>query len=102
MADRIKTQYKIARTKVITVLGLSDVQDIAWDGNNLIFRHSDVETPNDPLQSITKIQEVYTIKSWDVIKTQFFDSIPDEKFERMTITIDDTDIYIELNLEEAA
>jgi hypothetical protein len=100
MANRTKTQYKISIATVATALGVSDVQSVEWDGNNLIFRHTDLISPDTPLPNITRIQEQYTTKPWSTIKAQFFSSIPDNKFKRMSILIDATDIYVQLNLEE--
>ena len=99
---RIITYYKILISVAASALGISDVQNVSWDGNNLIFQHTDVETPNNPINNITRVRKKYTIKPWVNIKAQFFNSVPDAKFMRMSIDFDDpqTTIFVRLNLEE--
>lgn len=97
---RTITYYTVLKTTVITALGLSDVQDIKWDNVNLVFRHSDIITNNNPLPGITRVQEKYTVIAWDIIYNQFFSSIPKTKFRNMNVTIGETEIKVNLNLEE--
>jgi len=97
---RIKRHYKFARTKLISVLGVSDVQDITWDGGNFEFHHTPATTNNNPIAGIDKIEDKSTLINWADIKSQFFASIPDSKFENMGVIIDATNVTVFLNLEE--
>lgn len=102
MSNRTIIYYKILVSTAATTLGVSDVQSVSSEGQNLLFRHTDVVTNNNPLNGINKVQEKYTIFSWASLKAQFFNSIPDSKFMKMRISFDDANItiFINLNLEE--
>ena len=100
MANRAKTRYKVSKAAFQTGLSLTDVQEITWDGGNFVVRHSDIETPNTPINGVTRIQESYTIIPWEDIRIAYFSSVTPNTFRRLSIEMDLTDIYFNLNLEE--
>ena len=97
---RTTRYYKVPQSVAATALGLTSIDTWSWDGDNIVVKHPDTETPNNPLANITKVTENYSIVPWNQIYTQFFSSIPADKFKRMSVTFDTVDIIVNLNLEE--
>jgi len=87
-------RYMVEKSRAMTALGLSNVTDWGWNGNNLMTRHSEVITPDTPITHVDKGDTLLTYIPWTDIRDQFMPGVVTNKVQ---MTFDETNIYITLD-----
>lgn len=98
---RGKSRYRVTKQAAINALGLTDVQGWEWRPRQLVIVNSQTSKAGNPIPGVTKFTDHWTIVPWEDIQAQFFSSIPDHMFTRITASFDSTYIWFDLNLKES-